>query len=59
MLQDIFIKVEDSGRAYYVNPVDFKLHYLGRPDDTFKIMRELALGISNDNLRQIKVADWN
>jgi hypothetical protein len=53
----IFIKVEDAGKAYYINPVDLKMHYLGRPDDAFNIMRELALGISNDNLRQIEVAE--
>lgn len=53
----IFIKVEEAGEAYYVNPVDLKMHYLGRPDDAFRIMKELALGISNDNLRQIQVAD--
>jgi hypothetical protein len=49
----ILIRVEENGEAYYINPVDMKMHYLGRPDDAFRIMRELALGITNDNLRQI------
>lgn len=53
----ILLKVEDSGRAYFVNPVDLKLYYLGRPDDARRIMRELALGITNNNLSQIKIAE--
>lgn len=50
----ILLKVEDSGKAYYVNPVDLKIYYLGRPEDAFNVMRTLGLGISNDNLAQIK-----
>ena len=53
----IFLKVEDNGETYYINPVDLKMHYLGRPEDAFNLMRSLALGISNDNLRQIQVGD--
>jgi hypothetical protein len=51
----ILLKVEDSGKAYYVNPVDLKMHYLGRPADAFQIMRELGLGISNENIRKIDI----
>ncbi len=50
----ILLKVEDKGQAYYVSPDDLKMHYLGRPDDAFRIMRELGLGISNVNLSKIK-----
>jgi len=53
----ILLKVEDSGRAYYVNPVDLQLYYLGRPDDARLIMRNLALGITNKNLSQIKIKE--
>jgi hypothetical protein len=49
--------VEDHGRAYYVNPVDLKMHYLGRPADAFSVMRNLGLGITNANLRQITVGE--
>ncbi len=49
----ILLRVEESGEAYYINPVDMQMHYLGRPDDAFRIMRELGLGITNENLRQI------
>jgi len=53
----ILLKVEDSGKAYYVNPVDLKMYYLGRPADAFQIMRELGLGITNDDLDNIKIFD--
>lgn len=49
----ILLKIEDSGKAYYINPVDLKMHYLGRPSDAFAIMRNLGLGISNNNLGEI------
>lgn len=49
----ILLKVEDSGKAYYVNPVDLKMHYLGRPADAFQVMRELGLGITNNDLDKI------
>ena len=53
----ILIKVEDNGEAYYVNPSDLRMHYLNRPADAFQIMRELGLGITNDNLEKIKIAE--
>ena len=54
----ILLRVEASGEAYYVNPVDLKMHFLGRPADAFNVMRTLGLGISNDNLAKIsKVGD--
>ena len=53
----ILIKVEDNGRAYYVNPVDLKLYYLGRPADAFGVMRSLGLGISNNDLSQIGIGN--
>ena len=52
----ILLKVEDKGQAYYVHPVDLKMHYLGRPADAFEIMRKLGLGISNTDLSKISIA---
>jgi hypothetical protein len=49
----ILLKTEDKGKAYYVDPADLKMHYLGRPADAFRIMRELGLGISNNDLLAI------
>lgn len=53
----ILLKVEDKGMAYYVNPLDLKMHYLGRPSDAFSVMRKLGLGIKNTDLRQISVSE--
>ena len=50
----ILLRVEANGEAYYVNPVDLKMHYLGRPADAFQVMRELGLGITNADLDEIK-----
>jgi hypothetical protein len=50
----ILLRVEAHGEAYYVNPVDLKMHFLGRPADAFSVMRNLGLGISNNNLNMIQ-----
>ena len=49
----IVLQIERNGEAWYINPVDLKKYYLGRPDDAFRIMRELGLGISQENLAMI------
>lgn len=49
----ILLKVADNGRAYYVNPGDLRMYYLGRPTDAFNVMRELGLGITDKNLNLI------
>jgi len=51
----ILLAIEANGEAYYVNPSDLELYYLGRPADAFKIMRELSLRISNNSIYQIPV----
>ncbi len=53
----ILLKVEDHGEAWYINPVDLKMHYMGRPADAFALMRKFGLGITNANLRQIGVGE--
>lgn len=52
----ILLQVEDKGQAYYINPLTLKLFYLGRPADAFALMRQQALGISNQNLARIPQA---
>lgn len=52
----ILLQVEDKGQAFYVNPLDLKLYYLGRPNDAFYLMRSLGLGITNKDLAQIPIA---
>jgi len=49
----ILLDVEQNGEAYYIYPKDRKAYYLGRPADAFKIMRELGLGITNNDLNKI------
>ena len=49
----ILLQVQSKGEAWYVNPVTLKRHYLGRPADAFKIMREQGLGITNKDLTSI------
>jgi hypothetical protein len=52
----ILLKTEDSGRAYYFDPTNNQLYYLGRPDDAFNIMRSRGLGITDKDLDTISVA---
>lgn len=51
----ILLRVQAKGEAYYVSPDNLKIHYLGKPADAFRIMRELGLGVTNDNLNKIPV----
>lgn len=50
----IFLQVEKNGEAWYVNPADLKRYYLSRPNGAFAIMKQLSLGISNDDLSVIE-----
>lgn len=49
----IILQVEKNGEAWYVNPVDRRKYYLGRPADAFAVMRQLGLGISLSDLAAI------
>lgn len=51
------IDVQQNGEAYYINPNDLKGYYLNRPSDAFRIMCELGLGITNDDVRKIDVGE--
>ena len=55
----ILLKVQENGQAYYVNPDNLKLYYLGRPLDAFNVMRSLGLGISNADLSKIPLSALN
>lgn len=52
----ILLQVEKNGEAWYVNPDNLKRYFLGRPDDAFSLMRELGVGISDDNINKIEIA---
>lgn len=51
----ILLDVEKNGEAYYIYPKDRKKYYLGRPEDAFKIMRELGRGVTNFDLANIPI----
>jgi len=51
----ILLKVEDEGKAYYVNSRTSSLHYLGRPKDAFEVMRGQGIGITNKDLEKIEI----
>ncbi|MFA5131042.1 MAG: hypothetical protein WC467_01325 [Patescibacteria group bacterium] len=55
----ILLKVQDKGQAYYVDPLNLKLYYLGRPTDAFALMRAKGLGITNNDLATIPVASFS
>lgn len=52
----ILLQVEESGEAYYVNPIDYKRYFLGRPHDAFALMRSKGLGITNNDLDQVAIS---
>jgi len=52
----ILLQVESKGEAWYVDPLNFQRHYLGRAQDCFDIMRKKGLGINNKDLEQIEKA---
>lgn len=49
----ILLQVESKGEAWYVEPSSLQRYYLGRPDDAFRVMRELGLGIADADLALI------
>lgn len=50
----IVLQVESHGEAWYVNPLNGKRYYMGRPDDAFKLMTQLGHGITDTDLFSIK-----
>lgn len=53
----IVLQVQSKGEAWWIDPVTKSRIFLGRPADAFKIMREHALGISNEDLERISRSD--
>ncbi len=51
----ILLQVQDKGQAYYVDPQNLRLSYLGRPADAFNLMRSRGLGITNADLALIAI----
>lgn len=55
----ILLQVEQNGEAWYVNPHTDERYFLGRPDDAFNIMRNLGVGIANQDIEKIPIAETN
>lgn len=53
----ILIQVESRGEAWYVNPKDGKRYYLPNGASAYSLMRNLGMGITDDNLSIIQEAD--
>lgn len=56
LLGRIVLKVQDAGKAYYVDPTNGHLYYLGRPIDALSVIRNRGLGITNADLSKIAAA---
>jgi hypothetical protein len=54
----ILLQVEEHGEAWYLNPLSKSRHYLGRPEDAFALMRSFGLGISENDIKKIPLADF-
>ncbi len=50
----IFLQVEGSGEAWYVNPEDNLRYFLGRPADVFNVMGKLGRGFPNNIFDKLK-----
>ena len=49
----ILLQIESCGEAYYVNPKDGKSYYMADGNSAYSVMRNLGVGITNDNLNKI------
>ena len=52
----ILLQVENNGEGWYVHPDSGERYFMGKPLDAFNLMRELGVGITNDNLNQIDIS---
>jgi len=51
----ILLQVEAKGEAWYVHPTTKTRHSLGRPQQAFEVMRAQGIGITNADLKKIRV----
>jgi len=47
------IKVEDKGESWYINPVNNKAYFLGGKEESYEIIKNLAIGIKGGQLKNI------
>ena len=53
----IVLQTESRGQAWYINPTDGKRYYLKDGNAAYQIMKFLSLGITNENIRKIKIGN--
>ncbi len=51
----ILLQVENNGEAWYLNPNNKKRYYMGKPSDAFGLMKNLGLGINDNDLKKIPI----
>ena len=55
----VLLQVEVNGEAWYYDPQDFRLRFLGKPRDAFDLLREEAVGVRNSDLAKIPTEKEN
>lgn len=51
----ILLQTQSHGEAWYVNPLNKKRYFLGRPADALNLMRKLGLGVRNRDMAKIPI----
>lgn len=51
----IILKVEEKGEAFYLNPKDKNIYFLGKPEIAFDVIKKVGIGITSDNLDKIPI----
>jgi len=51
----ILLQVQQSGQAWYVNPVDGKRYFLGRPMQAKQVLGQLAKTVNSKDLAKVKI----
>jgi len=47
---DILLQIESKGEAWYVYPIDGKRYFLGKPQDTKRVINELGVSVASEEL---------
>lgn len=55
----ILLRVEHKGEAWYVNPDNGQRYFMGSPTTAYNLMKSLGLGITDDDLFDIPLAQGN
>lgn len=56
LLGRIVLAVNDAGKAYYLNPRDRKVYYLGNPVSMLEVMKKVGVGAKGTDLNAILIS---